>query len=168
MNTKIQELIEEAKLINDHKAIMSALTNLGLLMERHTQDRYSDEDYLILLGNDEDLFKLRLSEADTTEIVHFLFYHIININVYPVTVAWCFGKCYGCDIYSGIKQLLKLYKDNDDVCEQLLFSLNGLYDPRETFKDVAKILEDSIKSIPLPRTNEVLKENFDLLNYDED
>ncbi|WP_303318944.1 hypothetical protein Q4Q34_05700 [Flavivirga abyssicola] len=167
MNIEVKELIDKAKLVNDHKAMMSALTNLGLLIERHTQDRYADDSYHILFGND-DLFNLKLTNEDTNSIVHFLFYHIINIKIHPITVAWCLGKCYNYDIYDGIKRLLKLYSYDDDICEQLLFSLNALYDPRETFEDIAKILEEPIKSIPLPKTNEVLRENFEILNYDED
>lgn len=162
MNIEVRKLINEAKMVDDQKSMMSTLTNLGLLIERHTQNRYTDDSYRILLGNDDDLFNLKLTNEDVDSIVHFLFYHIINISIHPVTVAWCLGKCYNYDIYNGIKRLLELYRYDDDICEQLLFSLNALYDPRETFKDISKILEKSIKEIPLPKTDRVLQENFEL------
>ncbi len=168
MNTKIQTLISNAQFNEDDKVIMAALTNLGLLVERHTQNRYNDLSYLSLLGNDDELFELKLSDNDVNSIAHFLFYHIMNTGVHPVTVAWCLGKCYGLDIYQGIIGLLKLFSHDDDICEQLLFSLNALYDPRETFRDIAKILENPVKGVPLPKTNRILMENFELLNHDED
>lgn len=168
MNKKISFLIKEASLVDNHETILDALTNLGLLLERHTQYRYSESSYLSLFGNDDELFNLRLSNNDVDEIIYFLFYHIINIHIHPVTVAWCFGKCYDCRIYQGILNLLRLFNKDDDICEQLLFSLNALYDPMDTFKDIVSILEDSIKEQVLPKTEEIIKSNFNLIDEEDE
>ena len=126
MNKNIKELIVKAK-SNDSDKISDALTDLGLLIERHTQNRYSEEDYLILLGNNIELFELRLEEEEVDIIVNFFFFHILNININPITVAWCLGKCYNVDILEGMKRLLVLFSYNDELTLQLLFSINGLF-----------------------------------------
>lgn len=163
MNKKILELSALAASTDHQDISMTALTQLGLLVERHTQNRYTDTSYEFLFES-YDLYHLKLEDEDVNYLVKFFFYHIINIHQHPVTVAWCLGKCYNQNIYEGIKRLLMLFKDNDDLCEQLLFSLNALYDPRFTYKDISEILKSAIKTVPLPKCKMVLTQNLELLN----
>jgi len=140
----------------DPEQAMDALTDLGLLIERHTQNRYGEKEYLSLLGNDQDLYELRLTHEEVERGTQFLFYHLLNIRLHPVTAAWCLGKCYGQDILKGITGLLDVYRADDDVCEQLLFSVNALYDFDRIKTQIRPIL-DLLGSIDnLPKTHELI------------
>lgn len=126
MNRSLEILIDQAK-TNDPKIVSDALTDLGLLVERHTQNRYSEDDYLSLLGNNEELFNLKLTDKEVELLVCFFFYHILNIHVHPVTVVWCLGKCYNLNILDGMNRLINVFQSNDEIVLQLLYSVNALF-----------------------------------------
>ena len=90
MNKHLKNLIEKSKSENFEKA-NSALSDLGLLVERHTQNRYLEEDYLTLFGFNEEIFDLRLTDNEVEYLVSFFFYHILNKKEHAVTAAWCLG-----------------------------------------------------------------------------
>ncbi len=126
MNENLKNLLEKSK-SNDFTVANNALSDLGLLVERHTQNRYSEKDYLLLLDNNEELYNLKLTDSDVDVIVSFFFDQILNGTDHGVTLAWCLGKCYHLDIFEGMKKLLTVYDDDDDVTLQLLYSINALF-----------------------------------------
>jgi|688.fasta_scaffold766183_1 hypothetical protein len=151
MNKLIKELFLKSTSI-DSDIVNESLTDLGLLVERHTQDRYSEEDYLLLLGNNKSLFDLILSEDEVDEIIHFFFFHLININIHPVTVIWCLGKCYNKDILTGMRRLLKIYSDNDEISLQLIYSIVALFG----IEAIKEELHDLKMKKELKNTNEYI------------
>ena len=153
MNKYLEELIEKSKSEN-LDTVNDALTDLGLLVERHTQNRYGEEDYLTLLGNDEKLFNLRLTENEVELLTCFFFYHILNVSVHPVTVAWCLGKCYNMNILRGMTHLLDIFCSDDDVTLQLLYSINSLFG----LESVMPMLLTIRTKKDLPNTSKYLEE----------
>lgn len=162
INNQIIKLFENA-ISNDISKVGNALNDLGLLVERHTQNRYQEKDYLLLFGNNEELFNLYLEDIEVKLITNFFFFHIINYELGQITTAWCLGKCYNQNIYKGMLSLLKVFKYNDEVCEQLLFSMNSLYDPRLTLVDIIDILKDRLNTAKMPKTSKVIISNKRLL-----
>lgn len=162
MNKKIEILFEKSRL-NDFDSSNLALADLGLLVERHLQDRYHDEGYLHLLSSKE-IYKIKLEDIEIEYIINFFFYHILNINQNPITVAWCLGKCYGFDIIFGIIRLLNVFNEDDEVCLQLLCSINSLYD----FRNVKNHLLPTLNKIKiegkLNKTIEQINELYSLFN----
>lgn len=155
---KILELFEIAK-DKDIQLSYLALKDLGFLVERHVQNRYNHENYRELFSVERDyLYDLKLNTEQVELIIHFLFFHIININSLPTTVLWCLSKCYGIEIKDGLKKILILYQDKDEVCFQLIQTINSLYD-KDIFKnEFLDYLSDIIKLNKLEKSDEKLKE----------
>ena len=152
MDEHLKKLIVKAK-SKDSAAISDALTDWGLLLERHTQNRYSEQDYLTLLGNNDALFTLRLKDEDVEILTNFFFYHILNIHIHPVTAAWCLGKCYNMDILDGMKRLLNLFDSNDEITLQLIYSINSLFG----LEQIGQQLMVLRKRTDLPNTTKYLE-----------
>jgi hypothetical protein len=161
ISNSIKSLIQKTASSNLDDA-MHSLTDLGLLIERHTQNRYADKDYLLLFGSNEELYHLVLKNDEVEYIVQFLFYHIMNIQIHPVTVAWCLGKCYGFDIYDGIINLFKIFKGEDDICQQLIFSMTSLFEREDMYYEIYCILEKPVKEGDLPLSAIALSERINL------
>ena len=103
------------------------------------------------------LYNLKLNKTDIDLIIHTVFYHLINSNLYPVTFAWCLGKFYQKDLLVGFTRLFKIYEDEDDVFIQLLMSLNSIYD----FRVIIDVICSEFKKINfrnLPKSHEFLVE----------
>lgn len=126
MSEIIKKLFSRAVSKNEDD-VMYALTDMGLMIERHTQNRYEQEEYLQLMDNNYELYEYHLVEEDVEQIISFLFYHILNIHIHPVTVVWCLGKCYNRDIKLGMNNLRKLYKNEEAIQEQIVFSMTALF-----------------------------------------
>lgn len=153
MNKHLLELIKKSK-SDDLGVANDALSDLGLLVERHTQNRYSEKDYLTLLGNDDDLYNLRLTDNEAELLAAFFFYYMLNKNEHGITLAWCLGKCYNMDILEGMKNLLKNFSTNDEVVLQLLYSINALFG----LKTIMPLLLDLKERLGLPKTRGYVEE----------
>lgn len=153
MNKHIRDLIEKSKSA-DLTIANDALSDLGLLVERHAQNRYSEKDYLTLLGNDYDLYNLRLTDSDVEQLTSFFFYYILNKSEHKVTAAWCLGKCYNMDILEGMKNLLKTFNTNDEIVLQLLYSINALFGLQTIMPSLLELKE----RLDLPNTKNYLEE----------
>lgn len=161
MNILLKNLMLKS-LSDDLNEVNDSLTDLGLLTERHTQDRYSEEEYLNLLDNNYELYNYKLSDNEVSYIVHFLFYHILNVQKQKVTVAWCLGKCYGLDIYKGIINLFRVFKEEDETCQQLIFSMTSLFEIDGMYDEIYSILENPIKNGDLPQSAIALSERINI------
>ncbi|HEX8576966.1 MAG TPA: hypothetical protein VF677_11795 [Flavobacterium sp.] len=162
MNRQIEILFKKSKL-NNIGFSNSALTDLGLLVERHTQNRYEDDSYLYLFSSKE-IFEIKPEDKEIEVIINFFFYYIININHDSVTVAWCIGKCYGFDIILGLVRLLNIFNEDDQVSLQLLYSINSLYDFRNVKDYVIPILNEIILNNKLDKTIEYINELYYTFN----
>jgi|GEM_PF-5299566 len=131
MKNIVENLIYVMRSENEDKSL-SAITSLGLLVERHIQDRYSDVDYLHLFHNDIQIYNLKLSDNEVNLILENVLFELFhNVNKNAVSLAWCLGKFHDKYILSDFLKLFKIYKNDDDVFLQLLFSLISIYDLRE-------------------------------------
>lgn len=132
-----------------------ALTDLGLIIERHKQNRYDDSSYELLFNN-KDLFIIKNSENEIEIIISFLFYYIMNFENNSVTVAWCLGKCYNCNILIGIKKLFIIFDSDDEVSLQLLYSINSIYNFSEIKIELDTVINKIISENKLKNTVEYL------------
>ncbi|RXR21475.1 hypothetical protein [Flavobacterium stagni] len=147
MKNIVEDLIYIMRSENEDKS-NSAITYLGLLVERHIQDRYCDIDYLHLFHNDIQIYNLKLSENDVNSILETVLFELfLYVNKNPVSLAWCLGKFHDKDILSDFLKLFEIYKNDDDVFLQLLFSLNSIYDLRE----IMNTLNLELKKIDLSK-----------------
>lgn len=94
MNTRdyIQRLIGKSENSSENSSLY-ALKDLGLLTERHTQNRY-DEDYSLLFDED-DLIKIKLADEDVNILVYYFLYRLTNKFPFAVTTAWVLGNVMG-------------------------------------------------------------------------
>ncbi|NEN24151.1 hypothetical protein G3O08_11625 [Cryomorpha ignava] len=140
------------------KTAMYALKDLGLLTERHTQSRYN-EDYSILFDED-NLIKLRLTDEFTSILVYYFFYRLNNRFPFAITTAWCLGKCYGYPIENGILGLLELYSEDDEVQQQLLFSLSSITDVRKNYEKNLFSIKNLLIAENKPKVTDYVRDRF--------
>lgn len=144
-------------LSDDNQVANGALTDIGLIIERHTQNRYKDRTYKSLFTDYFEAYNFVLEEFELDRLRDFLFFYALNKNENKLTVIWCLGKCYGQNIYPGMENLLKLFNENDEVCEQLIYSINALFDFRVFMPKILEILNNSLENNLLPKTKEILE-----------
>lgn len=152
MNNLIVKLLNKGENLEDKDSREHALLSLGLLVERHTQNRYNEQDYLHLLGNDMDLFNIKLTELEVNEIHSFFIQQLKAQNPSSVTLTWGLGKCYGKSHLQELLEIISLYDRQDEVCQQVLFSATGLLAKDQYIKLINQttlILEG--KNMPLTR-----------------
>lgn len=156
MENTVEKLIKDTH-SEDGNVALKSIEYLGLLVERHLQDRYAEEDFFYLLDKRKELFDLKLRDSDIDFIIHTIFYQLINSNLHSVTLAWCLSKFYGKNILIGFTRLFTIYKNEDDVFIQLLMSINSIYD----FRDISNIICNEFKKVDfteLPNSLEFLVE----------
>lgn len=74
------------------------------------------------------------------------------------------GKCYGYPIEKGIIELLKIYAEDDDVQQQLLFSLSSITDVRKNYKEDLLMMKTILIGVNKPKVNEYMLDRFPELN----
>lgn len=161
MNKKVKVLLERAIRSEDELALQS-LKDLGLLVEYKITNNNSS----IELMEESSLADVVLDDVDIISLVSFFYYHIINLRFFPVTVAWCLGKCGNFNDIEGMKLLFNHYSNNDDVCEQLLFSISTLTSDITIIKELINWLEENIMIESLPKVSSYVDDFKELVEPD--
>ena len=145
----LEELIDNAQ-SDDQKRFESALLDLRLIIERFTQNRYSEKgvkDYLLLFSNKE-FINYRLNSEQLKLVKHFLFFALFNFPDRTVLVAKCIKVLFDTSVREAICVAIKHYmKIDDDATCELIFAITDIGDfenyrsnqkIRTLFKDVSK------------------------------
>lgn len=117
-----------------------ASRKLGLLIERHCQDRYADTTYELLLSNNE-LNELRLSDFLVNELVEELFFILENYKDRGNLAVWPLGRTFDPTVIDRLLQYLKKNWTDDTVCSGILMTVYDsalLEDYWDLIKKIAK------------------------------
>jgi hypothetical protein len=93
--------------------VMYYIKDLELLIERHTQQRYGEEDYLIGFYK-KDLFYYTLNKEEADTIVYFLIFLLFNFPDRAGFTAHAIKKCYGYDLLEACCTGINFYMQKDD------------------------------------------------------
>lgn len=139
--------------LNDE--IIYSIQDLELLIERHTQDRYGEEDYKIGFFS-KSLFSLELTKEEGDDIVYFLIYLLFNFPDRAGYTAHAIKKCYGYFILEACICGIQIYKDKDDFATINL--IEAIVNNWELDKIPEKVwdLFNSVSQNGLPRSVEYL------------
>lgn len=100
---------------------------LGLLIERHRQNRYDDSSYSTLLGSEE-LYDLQLSDEIVDDLVGKLFDILESCEDRAGLMAWALGKAYDSSVIEKLLQYLEdKWEDNDSLAHDIIIAV---YDPK--------------------------------------
>jgi hypothetical protein len=107
--------------------VRNHIQDLELLIERHTQQRYGEEDYLIGFYK-KDLFTYHLTSEEADSIVYFLTFLLFNFPERAGFTAHAIKKCYGYDLFEACYNGINLYMQKDDFATINLmeFILNNM------------------------------------------
>ena len=126
----LEELIDNAQ-SDDQKRFESALLDLRLIIERFTQNRYSEKgvkDYLLLFSNKE-FINYRLNSEQLKLVKHFLFFALFNFPDRTVLVAKCIKVLFDTSVREAICVAIKHYmKIDDDATCELIFAITDIGD----------------------------------------
>ncbi|MBX3256100.1 MAG: hypothetical protein KF862_18330 [Chitinophagaceae bacterium] len=125
MDEVIKSLIERIESVNDETS-MRALSDLRLVVERFTMNRYEEKeesDYRILFY-DKTLIDYRLKEDDYDNIKYFLFYILLNLPGKAFFIAKCIKVLYDETANEAICSAVEVFlRKNDEVTYELLLAL---------------------------------------------
>jgi len=133
MDNILKEIINNAQSA-EQKKYEKALLDLRLIIERHTQNRYSDKEKnnYLLLFYDKNLINYRLHAEDLDEIKYFLFFVLFNFPDRAVLVAKCIKVLFDKNIREAICAAIEIYlkKGDDDTTCELIFAITNVGDEK--------------------------------------
>lgn len=135
------------------------IQDLELLIERHTQQRYGEEDYKIgFYSKKLYYYTLRQEEADS--IVFFLCFLLFNFPDRAGYTAHAIKKCYGYEILDVCCNGIRIYMNKDDFATINLieFILNSMQ--KEEIPEIVWEVFNSVIKNGLPYSIEYLKERI--------
>jgi len=172
MDNILKDLLSKAQ-AKKQKEYENALIDLRLIIERCTQNRYSDEgiaNYLLLFY-DRSLINYKLNNESLIFIKYFLFYALLNFPDRSVLVAKCIKVLYDISIREAICSAIEinLRKDDNTTCE-LIFAITDLGDAESylsdkrilnLFIDISKFGGENSKEVANAELN-YYKEHFNI------
>lgn len=100
-----------------------ALARLGLLIEKHCQERHADTIYSEL-GFDEELNNLRLNSAQINQIAKEMVVILMNDPTHAGRAAWSLGKTFDIQFSPDLYVALERYwKTNDIVTAEIIAAI---------------------------------------------
>jgi hypothetical protein len=124
MNVQLKEVINAIK-SGGGKVSVDTITQLGLLIERASMDRYGDPVYEDL-GMPPDWLELRLSSHELDELLATLVELLNSDAELAPTAAWALGKAFSGSTVPGlIAALDKYWRSDDETAYQILIALDN-------------------------------------------
>jgi hypothetical protein len=160
---KIYELFQNSQ-SKELEYGLTALGDLGLLIEKHTLIRESIDTYKILL-NDESLLYITLDLNDIELITYFLFYMLFNYPDRSWRVAWCLSKCYSKKNIIGLGSGIEFYMNKDDntTC-YLIRAITDINSLSELDESIIHIL-NNVRKNGLSESKKEISRSFKLSKY---
>jgi hypothetical protein len=161
MKGDVLKRAREGSVQKDSHAAVEFLTDIMLLLERHTQGRYAEEGFPAIRVEQQG--KIRLDDEDVRELICFLFYVLLNHPDRAWAAAWALGKCYGHDIVEGVCQGIELYWQKDDqTCFYLIKAISDSHQMNELSPRVMTLFRIVGKE-GLPQSRQFLASLFSLI-----
>lgn len=136
--------------------VVHCIQDLELLIERHIQQRYEDEDYKTGFHT-KSLYYYRVSEEEADRIVHFLVYLLFNFPDRAGYTAHAIKKCYGYDLLEVCCCGIRIYMNQDDFATiNLMEFLFNNINREEIFQKVWDIFNEVLQN-GLPYSVQYLK-----------
>lgn len=160
MNYDLKELIANCE-GEDLKNSLIALQDLGYLTERHLMRRYNDETYFVIFNN-KNIYRLYITDDECEEIIHFLFYVILNYPDRSNEAAWCLRKCADKKFTMALNNCIELFlaRNESSTVTFLIDALSLAYsDPNTIDEGVVKIFLNVYEK-GLANSKEVALENI--------
>jgi len=137
MDNVIKEILIGSQ-SDKREVFKNSLQDLRLIIERYTQNRYSEDgisNYLLLFC-DKSLISYRLKTEDVNYLKHYLFFMILNFPDRAVLIAKCIKVLFDTTIREAICGAIELYmeKDDDTTCE-LIFAITDFGDIQNIFSN---------------------------------
>lgn len=124
---KILNQLVEACQSNGLEGVFDSSRVLGLLIERHRQNRYDDSSYSALLGSEE-LYGLQLSDEMVDDLVQKLLDILENCEDRASLMVWPLGKAYDSSVMERLLQFLEgRWEGNDSLTHGIIAAV---YDPK--------------------------------------
>lgn len=160
MKNEILQELKTGSLLPDATAANEYLTDMMLLLERHTQHRYAEEDFPVIRV--ERGTQLIIEEDDVWELIYFLFYVLLNHPDRAWAAAWALGKCYGHDIREGLCQGIESYMRKDDTTTFYLIKAISDSHPMNELDERTRSLFEKVSQDGMPQSREFVARLFEL------
>lgn len=168
-NQILKESMEYCMVLPFSQIVCDSIKDLELLIERHTQDRYFEIEYLSLFTNKK-FYDVVLEADEANHIVYFLFFLLLNFPDRSPLTAHAVTKCYNFHILVAVSQGIELYMNKNDITTiNLIKHITNSYYLNLLDKNIINIFNNVIKN-GMPESKAFLIEEFqffkDKYNFD--